>query len=101
MVIKEGMINGCIPLVTALEGNLMHLKNGENALLIDAIEEESLVIAQGIDQIKWMVDHQPSIPSFSRRAYDYAATTFDKKKFQSIYRSFLVDNDPSGGRLKR
>ena len=65
MVIKEGMINGCIPLVTALEGNLMHLKNGENALLIDAIEEESMVIAQGIDQIKWMVDHKPSIPACS------------------------------------
>ena len=101
MVIKEGMINGCIPLVTALEGNLMHLRNLENALLIDAIEDETAVISQGIDQIKWLVDNQDSIPAFSQRAYDYAAITFDKKKFQVIYRSFLVDNDASGGRLTR
>ncbi|HSB93129.1 MAG TPA: glycosyltransferase [Flavitalea sp.] len=101
MVIKEGMINGCIPLVTALEGNLMHLKNLDNALLIEAIEDEDAVIAQGIAQIKWLVEHHGSIAGFSLRAYQYAATTFDKKKFQSIYRGFLLDNDSSGGRLNR
>jgi L-malate glycosyltransferase len=101
MVIKEGMINGCIPLVTALEGNLMHLRNGSNALLIEAIEDESMVITEGIDQIKWLIDNHALLPAFSQRAYDYAARTFDKKKFQSIYRSFLLDNDDSGGRLKR
>ena len=79
----------------------MHLRNLENALLIDAIEDETAVISQGIDQIKWLVDNQDSIPAFSQRAYDYAAITFDKKKFQAIYRSFLVDNDASGGRLTR
>jgi len=101
MVIKEGMINGCVPLVTALEGNRMHLKNLDNALLIDAVADEQLVIAQGLAQIHWLVEHQEELPALTERAYAYAAKTFNKKRFQEIYRRFLVDNDALVGRLSR
>ena len=99
MVIKEGMINGCIPLVTALEGNRMHLAHLENALLIDAVEDEEQVVALGIKQIHWLVQNQDLIPALAKRSYNYAVGHFDKKRFQQIYRAFLIDNDSSGGRL--
>lgn len=101
MVIKEGMINGCIPLVTALEGNRMHLTHMENALLIDAVEDEEKVVEDGIQHIKWLVQHAVEIPALAKRSYSYAVDHFDKKRFQQIYRAFLIDNDASGGRLNR
>ena len=79
----------------------MHLKHLENALLIDAVEDEKLVIAQAIQHIHWILGHRDLLPPLTERAYAYAAKTFDKKRFQEIYRRFLVDRDASGGRLKK
>lgn len=101
MVIKEGMVNGCVPLVTALEGNLMHLSEKQNALLIDAVADEEEVYNKGLHQIRWLLDNPGEWSVLSDRAYDYAIRHFDKKRFQEIYRRFLVDRDAAGGRLRR
>lgn len=51
MFIKESMANACIPVATALPGNLMHLTDRVNCLLIHEIQDEAMVVQQGIENI--------------------------------------------------
>lgn len=90
MLIKEGMAYGCIPVVTALEGNKMHLINGENALLIDAIENEEEVVQNGIDKIEMLLKNQSMVEFLSRKAYNYAQSKFTKGAFIADYRKLLL-----------
>ena len=57
MFIKEAMANGCIPVVTALPGNLTHLKDGYNCMLIEEIFEETEVVSQGpkLSKYFWVI----------------------------------------------
>jgi glycosyltransferase involved in cell wall biosynthesis len=90
MVIKEGMAYSCVPVVTALEGNKMHLQSGFNALLIDAVEDESMVVQQGIIQIERLVNEAGLFDRLSANAFGYAQTHFNKKAFMNDYRQFLL-----------
>lgn len=90
MFIKEGMACGCVPVVTALEGNKMHLTSGINCLLIDAIEDEQQVIALGIDQIKKLTEDLDLLKKLSDNAYAYAKANFSKERFNNKYRKLLL-----------
>jgi glycosyltransferase involved in cell wall biosynthesis len=90
MFIKEAMANGCIPVVTALPGNLTHLKNGVNCLLIDAIENEEEVIMQAIEKIQSLVSDQPLRQRLSSAAYEYAKSHFTRQAFTTAYRTILL-----------
>jgi len=92
MVIKEGMACGCVPLVTALEGNKMHLKNGYNAILIDEIENEEHVVKEGIKAINLLLVNKTKLDELSHTAHEYAKKHFDKTKFLLTYREFLMNN---------
>ncbi|HTE24675.1 glycosyltransferase family 4 protein [Flavitalea sp.] len=90
MVIKEGMAYGCVPLVTALEGNKMHLKNGYNSILIDEFENEEAVVKQAIIQINGLLADEARLKQLSKTAYEYAAKHFDRQQFLMAYREFLM-----------
>jgi glycosyltransferase involved in cell wall biosynthesis len=90
MFIKEAMANGCIPVVTALPGNLMHLKNGSNCLLIEAVLDESEVVRQGIEIIKKLLSDQDLCIQLSMEAYNYAARNFSRTEFNLQYRKLLI-----------
>lgn len=94
MLIKEGMAYGCVPVVTALEGNKMHLIHGENALLIDAIEDEEKVVEQGLQRIQELVTNGPLLRKLSEKAWRYAGNTFPKHKFLEKCRKLLLSNQP-------
>lgn len=89
MFIKEGMAQGCIPVVTALPGNKTHLRHEENALLIEAIEDEDAVVNQGIALIEMLCAHQEEIARLSQAAFDYAQGHFSAKAFRQSYRQLL------------
>ncbi len=89
MVIKEGMANGCVPVVTALEGNKTHLQDNINALLIDEIEDEDIVVKQGIEKIKMLLDQKPLHKKLAVNCRQYAVSHFDKKIFEEKMSSFL------------
>jgi glycosyltransferase involved in cell wall biosynthesis len=89
MVIKEGMANACIPVVTALVGNKTHLQNGLNALLIEEIENEELVVQQGIEQLQKLIDNPILLYNLSMACRKYAEEKFDKTNFVNSYRQFL------------
>ncbi|MHA4844305.1 glycosyltransferase family 4 protein [Flavitalea antarctica] len=91
MVIKEGMAYGCVPLVTALEGNKMHLKNGYNSILIDDFGNEEAVVKQGITQISMLLTNITKLNELSLTAYEYAKKHFDKTQFLKTYREFLMN----------
>lgn len=89
MVIKEGMANGCIPLVTALPGNLTHLRHQENALLINEIADEDLVVKEAIAQLEWLLKNPGERSALSAQAFHYAKEHFSKRKFMEQYRVLL------------
>lgn len=88
MVIKEAMAYGCVPVVTALEGIKTHLKNGQNALLIEAVTDEAVVVQQGIKQIRSLMDAS-HLQELSAAAREYAKKHFSKAAFIQAYRKLL------------
>lgn len=89
MLIKESMANGCVPVVTALEGNKMHLKSGANALLINAVEDEAKVVSEGIENIQELLNDQQLLKTLSIEAHLYAMKYFDKRRFLMECRELL------------
>ena len=90
MIIKEGMACGCIPVVTALPGNKTHLRNGVNSMLIEAVEDERMVVKLAIDQITSLISDKGLVERLSRACYEYAALHFGKEKFIEAYRRLLL-----------
>jgi glycosyltransferase involved in cell wall biosynthesis len=89
MVIKEGMANGCVPVVTALVGNKTHLKQGENALLIESIEDETAVVKEGIACLQQLMQNKDLLSRLSADCRRYASQHFKKAIFESQYQTFL------------
>jgi len=89
VIIKEAMSYGCVPIVTALEGNKIHLKHLENSLLIDEPEDEEKVVANAIANIQRLSSDQQLLLRLSMEAYNYAARNFRKDEFMIKYRELL------------
>jgi L-malate glycosyltransferase len=90
MVIKESMACGCIPLVTALEGNKMHLEHLKNALLIENIMDEKSVAEQAINHIQFLLDRPDELERLSIACYQYAANHFNRELFYRDCRTLLT-----------
>ncbi|HMH33755.1 MAG TPA: glycosyltransferase family 4 protein [Puia sp.] len=90
--IKEGMAFGCVPVVTALEGNKLHLEHLSNALLIDEITDESQVVSLGIKNLQLLIDRPDLLNTLSKNAYQYASKHFGKTIFLNRYREILLKN---------
>jgi glycosyltransferase involved in cell wall biosynthesis len=90
MFIKESMAHGCIPVVTALPGNRMHLTDRSNALLIHDFTEEESVVKQGVENITALADDPESCKRLSLAAYVYAAEHFTRVDFNHKYRNLLT-----------
>lgn len=90
MLIKEGMANGCIPVVTALDGNKSHLKNMQNALLIDRTEDEAHVVQTGYEYLKLLSNDSNLCKDLSAKCYQYASIHFNQAAFVQQYRAFLT-----------
>jgi glycosyltransferase involved in cell wall biosynthesis len=89
VIIKEAMSYGCVPIVTALEGNRIHLKHLENALLMNEPEDEDKVVTNAISNIQLLLSDQQLLSRLSGEAYNYAATNFRKDEFMIKYRELL------------
>ncbi len=90
MFIKESMANGCIPVVTALPGNLMHLKDRFNSLLIHEILDEVTLVREGIHIIMELTRDKNLCIQLSTEAYDYAKQHFSRDEFNKAYRELLI-----------
>jgi glycosyltransferase involved in cell wall biosynthesis len=90
MFIKEAMAQGCIPVITALPGNLMHLTDTVNCLLIHAIQDEEKVILLGVEKIQQLITDYDLCVRLSAAAYDYARKHFTRRIFIESYRDLLL-----------
>ena len=90
MFIKESMANGCIPVVTALPGNLMHLKDGFNSLLIHEIHDEVLLVEETVEKIKLLIHDKNLCRRLSQNAYQYACNHFSRRVFIKSYRDLFM-----------
>ena len=89
VVVKEGMAFGCVPVVTALPGNKIHLEHLFNALLIEHFEDEDNVIQEGIRNIELLLSQPGLLKTLSQNAYHYAQKKFGKQEFLTAYRKLL------------
>jgi glycosyltransferase involved in cell wall biosynthesis len=89
MFIKEGMANGCIPIVTALPGNRTHLHHQQNALLIMSVEDEEAVVKEGLQHIQSLLHNAGLKSQLQNSAFNYAKEHFDKKQFTEAYARLL------------
>jgi len=89
VVVKEGMSFGCVPVVTALPGNKIHLEHLFNALLIEHFEDEHNVVEEGIRNIDLLLSQPDLLKTLSRNAYHYAQKKFGKQEFLTAYRKLL------------
>jgi glycosyltransferase involved in cell wall biosynthesis len=90
MFIKETMANGCIPVVTALPGNLMHLKDRFNSMLIHEILDETKLVQEGIQIILVLAGDRNLCIQLSEEAYNYAKQHFNRDEFIKAYRKLLI-----------
>lgn len=89
MVVKEGMANGCVPLVTALEGLKTHLHHEKNALLIENPEDEDGVVKQGLILLSNLATDNNELTRLSANSYNYAKDNFSLAVFVKKYRDFF------------
>lgn len=89
VVVKEGMSFGCVPVVTALPGNKIHLEHMRNALLIQSVHDENKLVEEGINHITLLLSNPLLLKSLSDNAYNYAQKKFGKQEFLSAYRILL------------
>jgi len=89
MFIKESMAHGCIPVVTALPGNLTHLTDGVNCLLIHEIQDEDLVVKEAIDKVIELSGNKFRCMELSGNAYQYARINFNRTRFNEAYRDLF------------
>jgi L-malate glycosyltransferase len=91
MVIMEAMINGVVPIVTAVDGVLEHVHHQQNGLLINDPADENKVVNQAILLLKHICDHHDQLSNMSKSAFDYADKTFSPESFCNNYRAVLFN----------
>ena len=89
MFIKEGMISGCVPMVTALEGNKTHLKHMENALLLFQVNEEDPLVEEAINLLTMLSENPGLLQTLGLNAYEYARKHFDRERFIKQYQDLF------------
>lgn len=90
MVIKEGMACGCVPLVTALEGNKTHLTHRGNSLLIESITDENKLVQEAISLIQLILESPSLLNEMAERSYSYATHHFTKEHFIKSCQKILI-----------
>ena len=90
MFIKEAMANGAVPVVTALPGNLLHLTDNVNALLITHPAEEEKVVSEAITILENLIVDQEQLRRLSFTGRQYAKDRFSKAVFAQKYRDILL-----------
>jgi len=89
MVIMEAMINGVVPVATAVDGVPEHITPGQNGLLIQDARNEPGVVDQLVAHLHYLSTHREELRQMSQGAFDYARKSFSAEQFCRNYRSLL------------
>jgi len=91
LVIMEAMAQGVVPVSTDVGGISLHVRQGENGILLENGPEEQIV-AEFVRSIELLSRDRELLKKLSRNAFDYARATFDTETFCRAYRELLVNN---------
>ncbi len=91
LVIMEAMAQGVVPVCTDVGGISLHVRHGDNGMLIENGPEERIV-AELVRSIDLLSGDWELLRKLSRNAFDYARTSFDTETFCRAYRKLLVNN---------
>lgn len=89
MAIMEAMINGVVPIATAVDGVPEHIQHLQNGLLINDAADEAKVVNQLVEYIIYLCGHREELKRMSQSAYHYALTHFSGEQFCGSYRKAL------------
>lgn len=89
IVIMEAMVNGVVPIATAVDGVPEHVSNDYNGLLIQDAANEDGVVEQLVQHIVTLCNNRDHLKQMSAQAYAYAISNFSGEKFCSSYRAML------------
>lgn len=91
LVIMEAMAQGVVPVSTDVGGISLHLRQGENGILLENGPEEQIV-AELVRSIELLCRDRELLKKLSRNAFDYARATFATETFCSAYRKLLAND---------
>ncbi|RYD98563.1 MAG: glycosyltransferase [Sphingobacteriales bacterium] len=88
IVVMETMARGRIVLSTAVSGIPDYITDKENGLLLYA-KAEAEIIEEGVDKIKWLLEHPQAVQKIGAQAYEYARSHFSAALFDKLYTELL------------
>ena len=92
MVVIEAMANGCAIIATPVGDIPLHVQNGKNGFLFSSVDDESMIINQGIDFITRLKNNRPELEGISQTNFIYARNNFGIEQFNEAYRQIINQN---------
>lgn len=89
MVMMEAMINGVVPIATAVDGVPEHITDAYNGLLIHNAKDEAGVVQQLVQHAVFLCNNRGKMRAMSQHAYTYAKDTFSGETFCRSYREVM------------
>lgn len=86
MVVMEAMAYGLAVVATAVGEIPLHVKNGINGFLIEAVNDEDAVVAKGVDCILQLYHNKKLLPGMSNANIVYAYNHFGMDRFVKAYK---------------
>ncbi|MCX8471105.1 MAG: glycosyltransferase family 4 protein [Chitinophagaceae bacterium] len=89
MVIMEAMSFGVICNVCAVDEIPNYIVHQHTGLSIDEVNDEAKIIAQAIENIKWMIVNPEACVSIRNEAFQIAQCRFSRSRFNEAYRKLF------------
>lgn len=90
MVFMEAMSYGVVPVSTNVGGISVHVKNGENGMLINN-DAEDVLIQSFVESISNLKNNERYLRELSSSSYSYAKENFSCKEFKKSYLSLIEE----------
>jgi glycosyltransferase involved in cell wall biosynthesis len=91
--IIEGMSDGCAIIATPVGDIPYHIKNGINGFLFSTVQDESIIIKEGINYINELKTNSELFNKISSNNINYAREHFSIEKFNLRYREIILNNN--------
>ena len=88
MVMMEAMMHGVVPLSTNVGGIPEHIKDGENGLLVESLDEQK-ILNDFENKIRYLALNRNELKRMSENAHNYALAHFSKAYFFKSYKELL------------
>ena len=93
LTIIEGMSEGCAIVATPVGDIPYHIKNGVNGFLFSSVQDESVIIKEGINYINELKTNNELFNQISQNNIKYARQHFNIEKFNKRYRDIILNNN--------